>query len=918
MPTRKEPFEVGALLEGIEPLTPLPLEERVQSQLERPYLNAKYLAALVSGAKLNHDRIAGTTVTFSCPACSGQARAKPGHSAEGPFQLSCSGPCQPDRLRSQLRALAPLAFEIRDDLFYPLPPDLATQALEGIPLGFMRGLDKEALAALRKFAGTGGDIASAEYKGPDGKTLLIVSRRKTGVMKRFLPIHLSVNASDTAIIECRYPARPLPPFGWDQLVLRPEASVLVVEGEETAKRAAVLLPDFVVVTSGMGAENAASTDWSPLHGRNVTIWPDNDTAGAGYGRAVAAHAFTVRALSICLVALPNGLPEKWDLADELPDGMSMEQVRACLAEAPAVRWEDVKGALKAKIGPRHWPPFRLPDGHFAGNKIMVQAIADALEHIGSGCKMMSWRGYLRSIYHALGESGLEIADAWSKRDAEVHGKYVPGEVLELFEAFAAAPPLDPLPVLGLLRAAMKQSKEGGRNKWEPEPAALALAQIAEFESRHRKVKQGDNVLIAVQERRSNGTYNIRFHSEKSAQSIYMSRKASNFSGDKVNLFTLWENHQCIPPLDLVFKPGVEADPGEFNLFRGLNVQPAPGGHYALFREHIEAVMAANGDTDGYLWKVLAYRLQHLETFVPALLAFIGVEGSGKSRITSVIAYLLAPYSVTLSDPEKFVGRNNAALEGKLFVQLEEMILGRRDDYDSRLKHYITSDTLDVEEKYKAQWQIPNRLFVAMTANKREVVRVTEHSRRWALYDVQDRFNGDQTRREDFFGRMMTELESGGYETLAYDLLRTNLAGFSPAKIPRTKLFEELIGVAADRDPLRGWWRERLESGVIAEAESGRFGWTDPVRKDALYESYKAHCEGNGPQAKAALLSKAEWAKQLGKSLPGGLQDRRMMRDGKREQFYIIPAYEDSCSYFEKMFGFTIERAPQPGQLRATF
>lgn len=329
-------------------------------------------------------------------------------------------------------------------------------------------------------------------------------------------------------------------------------------------------------------------------------------------------------------------------------------------------------------------------------------------------------------------------------------------------------------------------------------------------------------------------------------------------------------------------------------------------------------MAANGDEDGYLWKLIAYRLQRLDRFIPALLVLLGREGSGKSTITNVIARLLAPYSITLSDAEKFVGRNNASLQGKLFVQLEEMNLGRREEYDSRLKHYITSHVLDVEEKYKAQWQVENRLFAAMTANKLSAVRVTQHSRRFAIYQVDDRFNGDQDAREDFFGRMEAELEAGGYEALAYDLLHTDLTGFSPAKLPSTTLYQELSQAAADQSPVRGWWREILEAGGGLEVGGRSVDWTTPVPKEQLYRNYHAWCEANGPRTRAATLPKAEWAKELGKLLPGGIVSKRQMRQGDREQYVLLQPYEDCCAHFEKEVGRAIERSNAPSQLKAVF
>jgi energy-coupling factor transporter ATP-binding protein EcfA2 len=462
-----------------------------------------------------------------------------------------------------------------------------------------------------------------------------------------------------------------------------------------------------------------------------------------------------------------------------------------------------------------------------------------------------------------------------------------------------------------------RAKAGDAEKaWTPSAAAMTLAYIAEFEESHRKVTQGDNVMIAIQRRRPCGTYEIGFMQEKNAASVYLSCKAPDFQGKRANLFTLWQNNQLVPPLKLVFKPSGDVAPDEFNTFRGLDIKPAQGGGYALFREHVDAVMALNGDTDGYLWKLIAYRLQNLGAFVPALLVLIGREGGGKSTVTSVIARLLAPYSIAFSDPEKFVGRNNADLEGKLFVQLEEMILGPNENYDSRLKHYVTSPKLDVEQKFKAQWQIDNLMFVAITANKTSAVRVTEHSRRFAVYEVEDRFAGDQEQREQFFGRMMAELEAGGYEALAYDLLNIDLDGFSPAAVPKTKLFLEMAGVDADRDPIRAWWRETLERGVLCEAEGSALDWTAPVAKDSLYARYRGWCENDGPRSRAAVLSKAEWAKSLGKMLPNGLPSKRIMVGGVRGHYIVVPEYEGCCAPFERLFSITIDRAGQPGQLKA--
>ena len=72
---------------------------------------------------------------------------------------------------------------------------------------------------------------------------------------------------------------PRPLYGLNKLATNPTASVLVCEGEKAADAAQTLFPMHVCTTSPNGANSAHKADWSPLAGRNVILWPDNDTEG---------------------------------------------------------------------------------------------------------------------------------------------------------------------------------------------------------------------------------------------------------------------------------------------------------------------------------------------------------------------------------------------------------------------------------------------------------------------------------------------------------------------------------------------------------------------------------------------------------------------------------------------------------------
>lgn len=132
---------------------------------------------------------------------------------------------------------------------------------------------------------------------------------------------------------CKGFPEPRPLYGLDRLAARPGTPVLVVEGEKAADAAEKRFTDHVVITTPGGSKAARKADWSAVAGRSVTIWPDADDAGTRYADDVADMARRAGATSIRTVKLPAGLPEGWDLADDLPAGITDADIVAALTEA---------------------------------------------------------------------------------------------------------------------------------------------------------------------------------------------------------------------------------------------------------------------------------------------------------------------------------------------------------------------------------------------------------------------------------------------------------------------------------------------------------------------------------------------------------------------------------------------------------
>ncbi|MEE4156369.1 DUF927 domain-containing protein [Pseudomonas viridiflava] len=96
---------------------------------------------------------------------------------------------------------------------------------------------------------------------------------------------------------------PRPLLRLDELALRADAPVVLCEGEKAADAAADLMPSHVATCWPNGSNSWHKADLTPLKGRNVLLWPDNDDSGAACMDAVAHKLREIGAGSVRFIAL---------------------------------------------------------------------------------------------------------------------------------------------------------------------------------------------------------------------------------------------------------------------------------------------------------------------------------------------------------------------------------------------------------------------------------------------------------------------------------------------------------------------------------------------------------------------------------------------------------------------------------------
>ena len=139
---------------------------------------------------------------------------------------------------------------------------------------------------------------------------------------------------------------PRPLLRLDELVQRAEAPVILCEGEKAADAASELLPSYVATCWPNGSSSWHKADLTPLKGRSVVLWPDNDVSGKACMEAVADKLRKIGAASARVIALdvfkrkPTLKNEhvafakggQWDDGDDAADALAKGWTAAHFAE----------------------------------------------------------------------------------------------------------------------------------------------------------------------------------------------------------------------------------------------------------------------------------------------------------------------------------------------------------------------------------------------------------------------------------------------------------------------------------------------------------------------------------------------------------------------------------------------------------
>ena len=155
----------------------------------------------------------------------------------------------------------------------------------------------------------GAYTAKWDYLSPEGELIACVYRYDPPTGKEYRPWD----------VRARMWRAPDPRPLYNLPVISKAREVVLVEGE---KCAAALIACGIVATTAMNGARAPvdKTDWHPLAGKSVVIWPDRDVPGWDYAESAARACMAAGSTSVAILVPPTDKPAKWDAADAVDEG----------------------------------------------------------------------------------------------------------------------------------------------------------------------------------------------------------------------------------------------------------------------------------------------------------------------------------------------------------------------------------------------------------------------------------------------------------------------------------------------------------------------------------------------------------------------------------------------------------------------
>lgn len=476
--------------------------------------------------------------------------------------------------------------------------------------------------------------------------------------------------------------------------------------------------------------------------------------------------------------------------------------------------------------------------------------------------------------------------------------------------FQASPPLDLDEIQHVVDSAYRYAREAQgaaapEVQFTPvEPAKDDPGPVETMNQAHAFVVIGGGHHVLWETTDADGQFRLEHLSEIAFHRKHASNRMQVGDGEG-QLTKVWMASPKRRSYDgICFKPGKQAPPRYYNLWRGFTVEPL-GPRETVSREAEAAVETwfehihdniCRGDKalSNYVVTFFAHLVQEPWNKPDVALVLRGGKGVGKNAMVDRVGRMLGCHYMLAADKRYLLGNFNSHMENLLLLTLDEAFWSGDKQAEGPLKHLVTGKKHAIERKGQEPYEVDNLLRVVVLGNEEWLVPASHDERRYAIFDVGP---GRQKDRGYFHAMRVGIDDLGGDRLLLRRLLDHDTGTIDINEPPDTValLDQKLLSL----DPVHLWWLDCLTDGRIAGCEFGA-SWPTEIDKDRFRGSFHRYLKDHNVRARFPDdRSVGRLVKQALPSLDGAGK-RREGRD--LVNIYRLPPIEEARRQWDIFIG----------------
>ncbi|MGD9667835.1 MAG: primase-helicase family protein [Hyphomicrobiaceae bacterium] len=218
---------------------------------------------------------------------------------------------------------------------------------------------------------------------------------------------------------------------------------------------------------------------------------------------------------------------------------------------------------------------------------------------------------------------------------------------------------------------------------------------------------------------------------------------------------------------LVFRPAGTVPEDQYNLYRGMKIEPNSSGSYSLFEDLILNVWASgNAELAKWLLEWFMHIIAHPGDKIGTSIAIRGQYGDGKSIVfEQLMEPILGNMLLRVSNQKMILGDFNDSLQGKLLTVLEEAAFAGDKAAFDKLKEIITGKTVHINAKFKAPVTLDNYSRLVVISNHDHFLHLQPKDRRYTVLESTSAWS-DKTK----FEQLVDQWNNGGAARFVHDSL----------------------------------------------------------------------------------------------------------------------------------------------------